>query len=169
MSLATIRHTNANTRNELRTFIDQLIPRLNEDERKEQKEALNKIQSSLSCSFPNLLSLEQYIVSIKNQIIIILTTLNEDELNTLNDIAPCYFKNIREIANKSIPDSLLRSGVLLRIAEAFAKDGKIDKAIEISNTISDPKKHSYALRSISTALINMNNINRPIEITETIT
>ncbi|HEX2583431.1 MAG TPA: hypothetical protein VHL30_04875 [Chlamydiales bacterium] len=179
LSSVTIQETNINKCQELSIFIGNVCSRLDEDTSAVQRKSLLEIQLALNANFPNLVSLKQYIISIKNQVVDILQTLDEEQLFAIEDIPlPVFYENIFEVSRissrliqaKSIPCELQRSAVFLEISYAFTEVGDIPRAIDVANSI-PPVGAVYcdhALRYIVRFFIEAKNIPRAIEVANSI-
>jgi hypothetical protein len=117
---------------------------LNDETHSKQKQNLLVLRSKIAADFPNLLALKQYIIGVKNQIIDVLVTLNEEELAGLEDVStPSFCDNILHVANicrqiplaTSLPNRYKRGVALRDISTALAAAGDIDRALEVANSI----------------------------------
>ncbi len=175
---------NFNESNLIKNFIQTLIQKLNVGIYPEQREQLVGIEQNIVLqNFANLRLLKEYILNVKEQIIGVIKTLDEETTNNLvNHVQPPnFFKNILELvalerqidAANFIPDAFDRSHALLGIVKALVQADNIDRAIGVTVSIPNENVRGRALQDIFKALtraggIQADNIDRAFAVAELI-
>ena len=167
---------NVNEPRSIKKFINSIIQNLDEQLYSGQIELLVGIKKNIHIhQFKDLLQLKGYILDLKQQLIDVIKTLDEDFFN-LDVQLPHFMEDIFELARFEkridnaylIPNEYHRSSAFSEISSALTSAGNIDRAIEIAGLIPSEFSRSDALGEISSALTSAGSIDRAIEIAELI-
>ena len=163
---------NVNEPLSIRNFIKSIIQNLDEQLYSGQIELLVEIKENIHIhEFKDLLQLKGYILDLKQQLIDVIKTLDEDFFN-LDVQLPHFMEDIFELARFEkridntylIPNEYHRSSAFDYISKALTSAGNIDRALEIAGLITTKISRSDAFGIISRALTSAGNFDRALEI-----
>ena len=168
---------NVNEPLSIRNFIKSIIQNLDEQLYSGQIELLVGIKKNIHIhQFKDLLQLKGYILDLKQQLIDVIKTLDEDFFN-LDVQLPHFMEDIFELARFEkridntylIPNEYHRSSAFDYISKALTSAGNIDRALEIAGLITKGYVKDGAFIDIAISLTSAGNIDRALEIAGLIT